>query len=100
MSEPEPSDPLQKLRISKVEANFWWRKHSPAGALLNNLMVAFIVVPVILVFKSYYKLSFLIFAFMAPYGFLMQWLAVYAVRAHLARNPESVVEFRDTGIIL
>ena len=88
------------FEISPIEATYWWRKNEAAGALLNNLMFAFIVVPVILVFKSFYVLSFVVFSLMVPYGLLVRRLAVLAVRAHLANHPERVLEFRDAGIIL
>jgi hypothetical protein len=88
------------LQISSLEANYWWRKTDPVGAFLNNLMFAFIVAPVVLVLRSYYVLSFVIFALMVPYGFLLRWLAVAAVRRRLAKHPEDMLEFREAGIIL
>jgi hypothetical protein len=62
-------------------------------------MLLFIVVPIGLVLKSFYALSFLIFALMVPYGFLMRRLAVRAVRQHLQRHPEERVQFEQAGII-
>ena len=88
------------LEISPIDANNWWRKNHPLGAALNRLILAFIVMPVALVFKEYYTLSFVIFAFMVPYCLLVRRLAVSAVRAHLANHPESVLEFREAGIIV
>ena len=96
MSESDPAE----LQISSVEAGYWWRKTNPVGALLNSLMFAFIVGPVILVFKSFYTLSLIVFALMVPYGFLLRWMAVLAVRRRLAKHPEDMLEFREAGIIL
>ena len=63
-----------ECEISAVEANYWWRRTTPAGALLNKLMFLFIVVPIGLVLKSLYSLSFVVFAFMVPYGFFLRFL--------------------------
>jgi hypothetical protein len=87
------------MNISRIEANYWWRKNEPAGALLNNLMVLFIVVPIGLVVERFYALSFVIFAFMVPYGFFMRHLAVRAVRRHLENHPEEREKFEQHGII-
>jgi hypothetical protein len=89
-----------EFEISPSEANHWWSKNQPVGILMNRLMLLFIVVPIFLVFQSYYTLSFVVFSLMVPYGFVVRRLAVSAVRAHLANNPESVLEFREAGIIL
>ncbi|HYR89009.1 MAG TPA: hypothetical protein VE422_33350 [Terriglobia bacterium] len=85
--------------ISSIEANYWWRKSQPAGAVLNSLMFLFIVVPIALVLKRFYALSFVVFAFMVPYGFLMRHLAVRAVRRHLESHPDDREEFEQHGII-
>src|SRR2546422_346349 len=69
---------LSQREISPAEANYWWRKNDPAGALLNNLMFLFIVVPIVLVLKSFYALSFVVFAMMVPYGLFLRRLAIYA----------------------
>jgi hypothetical protein len=95
MSEPDPPED----RISPIEANHWWRQSSPAGALLNKSMVLFIVVPVVLVFKNFYTLSFVTFVLMIPYGLFMRHLAVRAVRAHLQNHPEERETFEKAGII-
>ena len=100
MSESEGQDLHAHFEISSFEANYWWRKNIPLGAVLNNLMVLFIVAPVVLVFKNFYLLSFIVFAFMVPYGLVVRRMAVSAVRAHLANHPECVLEFREAGIIL
>jgi hypothetical protein len=88
------------IEVSPIDANNWWRKYHPLGAFLNRLMLAFVVAPVALVFKEYYTLSFVIFASMVPYGLLVRQMAVSAVRRHLANHPESVLEFREAGIIV
>ena len=88
-----------ECEISAVEANYWWRRTTPAGALLNKLMFLFIVVPIGLVLKSLYSLSFVVFAFMVPYGFFLRFLAVRAVRHHLEEHPEELEEFEQAGII-
>ena len=88
-----------ECEVSAVEANYWWRKTTPAGALLNKLMLLFICVPIALVFKSFYGLSFAVFAFMVPYGLFVRYLAVRAVRQHLEEHPEQREEFEQSGII-
>ena len=85
--------------ISSVEANYWWRETTPAGALLNKLMFLFIVAPIGLVLKRFYVLSFLVFALMVPYGLFLRQLAVRAVRAHLEDHPDECDEFERAGII-
>ena len=92
------SDPPES-RISPIEANYWWRQTSPEGAVLNKLIVLFIIVPIALVLKKLYALSFVVFALMVPYGFLMRHLAVRAVRQHLKEHPEQREEFEQAGII-
>jgi hypothetical protein len=86
-------------QISSVEANHWWRNTAPAGALLNRLMLLFIVAPVVLVLKSLYTLSFLVFVLMIPYGLFVRRLAVRAVRRHLQKHPEERERFEQMGII-
>lgn len=88
-----------QMVISSVEANYWWRETSPAGALLNKLIFLFIVVPIVLVLKSFYGLSFVVFAFMIPYGLFVRQLAVRAVRHHLENHPEEREDFEQAGII-
>ena len=85
--------------VSPAEANYWWRKNDPAGALLNNLMFLFIVVPIVLVLKSFYALSFIVFAMMVPYGLFLRRLAIHAVRHHLENHPEEWEKFEESGII-
>ena len=85
--------------IVAFEANHWWRKNEPLGALLNNLMFLFIVVPIALVIERLYVLSFIVFAFMVPYGFFVRHLSVRAVRKYLAEHPEAVEQFQQDGII-
>ena len=90
---------MSESKISASEANYWWRKNDPAGALLNNLMLLFIVVPIALVLKQFYALSFVVFVFMAPCGFFVRYLAVRAVRHYLENHPEEREEFEQSGII-
>ncbi|PYR68904.1 MAG: hypothetical protein DMG20_08535 [Acidobacteria bacterium] len=90
---------LSQREISPAEANYWWRKNDPAGALLNNLMFLFVVVPIVLVLKSFYALSFVVFAMMVPYGLFLRRLAIYAVRHHLENHPEEWEKFEESGII-
>ncbi len=85
--------------ISSAEANYWWRKNDPAGALLNNLMLLFIAIPIALVLKSFYAFSFVVFSFIVPYGLLVRRLAVRAVRQHLLHHPEEREKFEEAGII-
>ena len=86
-------------RIPGFEANSWWRKNQPSGALFNNLMFVFIVVPIALVIERWYLLSFIVFAFMIPYGFFVRRLAVRAVRRYLMENPEAAERFQQDGIV-
>jgi hypothetical protein len=87
------------LIVSPVEANYWWRETTPAGALLNKLLFLFIVVPIALVLKRFYVLSFIVFSLMVPYGLFVRHLAVRAVRQHLENHPEEREEFEQAGII-
>ncbi len=93
------SDAQDAPRVNAVEANSWWRKNDPAGALLNNLMFLFVVAPIALVLKQFYALSFVVFSFMVPYGLLVRRLAVRAVRNHLESHPDQRQEFEQYGII-
>ena len=93
------SDPRRKSPINALEANYWWRKNDPTGALLNNLMFLFIIAPIALVMKRFYVLSFVVFSFMVPYGLLLRRLAVRAVRNRLEKHPEELEEFEQSGII-
>jgi hypothetical protein len=85
--------------ISPIEANYWWRQSTPVGAVLSNLMVLFIVVPIVLVLKSFYGPSFIVFALMVPYGLFLRRLAVRAVRRHLEEHPEQRGDFEQAGIV-
>jgi hypothetical protein len=85
--------------ISSTEANDWWRRATAAGAVLNRLMVLFIVAPVVLVMRSFYTVSFVIFALIVPYGLFIRHLAVRAVRQHLQEHPEDRADFEQAGII-
>jgi hypothetical protein len=95
MSEFDPS----QCHVSPLEANYWWRQTSPEGALLNKLIILFILVPITLVVKQFYALSFVIFVLMVPYGLFMRHLAVRAVRSHLQTHPEDRANFEQEGII-
>src|SRR2546426_4723767 len=90
---------LSQREISPAEANYWWRKNDPAGALLNNLMLLFIAVPVTLVIKQFYAFSVVVFAFIVPYGFLVRHLAVRAVEQYLLDHPGEFEKFEEAGII-
>jgi len=94
-----PSPRGRGFNVSPAEANYWWRKNDPAGALLNNLMFLFVVGPIILVLKSFYALSFVVFALMVPYGLFVRWLAIRAVRRYLEDHPEECEKFEETRII-
>jgi hypothetical protein len=90
---------MSEYEISSVEANYWWRETAPLGALLNKLMFLFIVAPIGLVLKQFYTMSFVVFAFMVPYGLFVRQLAVRAVRQHLESHPEERDQFEQAGII-
>jgi hypothetical protein len=85
--------------VRSGEANRWWQQNSIVGVLLNRLMLLFIFVPIALVFINRYSLSLIVFAFMIPYGFLVRYLAMRAVRFHLALHPDAAEEFESQGII-
>jgi hypothetical protein len=93
------SDLSTTTQISAGEANQWWRESTPAGALLNKLLLLFIFVPIALVLKNLYTLSFVVFALMIPYGLFVRRLAVRAVRQHLEKHPEEQDRFEQAGII-
>src|ERR1051325_11571955 len=99
MVEPDPQSPLSIARINPIEANYWWRQTNPTGALLNKLMVLFIVAPVALVFKNLYGLSFAVFVLMVPYGLFVRRLAVRAALSHVHQHPEERENFEKAGII-
>jgi hypothetical protein len=87
------------VKIDPFEAHYWWRKNDAAGVILNKLMVLFIFVPIVLVMKRFYVISFVVFSFMVPYGLLLRHLAVRAVRRSLELHPEKSEEFQQEGII-
>jgi len=89
----------REFQIIPLEANNWWQKNDPTGTILNRLMLVFIFLPIGLVWKQYYALSFVVFACMIPYGFLVRKLAVRAVKNHLTTNPGEVEVFQQQGII-
>jgi len=89
----------REFQIIPLEANNWWQKNDPTGTILNRLMLVFIFLPIGLVWKRYYALSFVVFACMIPYGFLVRKLAVRAVKNHLTTNPGEVEVFQQQGII-
>ena len=95
MSESE----ISCFQISPTEANDWWRKNDPAGVILNRLLLLFILVPIGLVWKHYYVASFIVFAFMIPYGLWVRRLAIRAVRSYLTANPDQREDFEQQGII-
>ena len=90
---------MSEYEISSVAANHWWRETAPLGALLNKLMFLFIAAPIGLVLKQFYTMSFVVFAFMVPYGLFVRQLAVRAVRQHLESHPEEREQFEQAGII-
>jgi hypothetical protein len=85
--------------VRSGEANRWWQQNSILGVLLNRLMLLFVFGPIGLVLTNRYSLSLVVFAFMIPYGFLVRYLAMRAVRSHLALNPDDAEEFESHGII-
>jgi hypothetical protein len=90
---------MSTFEIRPAEASRWWQKNTVPGVLLNRLMLLFIFVPIGLVFLNLYTVSFVVFAFMVPYGLLLRHLAVRAVRQYLELHPEAVEEFENQGII-
>ncbi len=90
---------MADLQVNPAEANRWWQQNSVAGVLLNRLMLLFIFVPIGLVFMNQYKASFVVFAFMVPYGLFLRHLAVRAVRHHVTAHPEDLDEFQNQGVI-
>ena len=49
--------------------------------------------------KQFYALSFVVFAYMVPYGLFVRQLAVRAVRQHLESHPEARDEFEKQYIL-
>ena len=90
---------MPDLQINPVEASRWWQQNSVAGVLLNRLMLLFIFGPIGLVFMKKYTASFVVFAFMVPYGLFLRHLAIRAVRLYVSAHPETVAEFQDQGVI-
>jgi len=90
---------MSEFEVHPAEANRWWQKNTVPGVLLNRLMLLFIFVPIALVFLDWYAVSFVVFAFMVPYGLFLRHLAVRAVRRHLLMHPEALEEFENQGII-
>ena len=90
---------MPEFEVRPAEANRWWQKNTVVGVLLNRLMLLFVFVPIALVFLDSYTLSFVVFAFMVPYGLFLRHLAVRAVREHLKIHPEALEEFESQGII-
>lgn len=90
---------MSEFDISPAEATYWWRKNDPTGALLNTLMILFIIVPILLVWKQLFGYSAIVFAFMVPYGLFLRHLAVRAVRNHLANHPEAREALEQDGVI-
>ena len=90
---------MPSFEVRPGEANRWWQQTTVTGVLLNRLMFLFIFVPIALVFLDSYRLSFVVFAFMVPYGLFVRYLAVRAVRQHLEIHPEALQEFENEGII-
>ena len=90
---------FRHFEVVESEANDWWRSNDIAGAVLNRMMLLFIILPIVLVFKEFYLLSFLVFALMVPYGLFLRHLATRAVRRFLEANPETLVEFEQSGIV-
>lgn len=89
----------QPFKIVAGEANYWWRNNAVAGALLNKVMLLFVIVPIVLVLQKHYVLSVTVFVLMVPYGFLVQALATRAVRRHIEAHPETLEEFETSGIL-
>ena len=90
---------MSGFEVRSAEANRWWQQNSVFGVLLNRLMLLFIFTPIALVLYNRYTLSMIVFAFMIPYGFFLRFLAMRAVRAHIASNPDALDEFENQGII-
>jgi hypothetical protein len=51
------------------------------------------------VLKSFYALSFVVFALRVPYGLLVRRMAARAARLHLQDHPEDRQSFERAGII-
>ena len=90
---------MSTFEVRPSEANRWWQKNTVSGVFLNRLMLLFIFVPIGLVFLNSFTLSFIVFAFMVPYGLFVRHLAVRAVRQYLTLHPEALEEFEQQGII-
>ena len=74
-------------------------RSAPLSNDVNNLMLLFIAVPIALVIEHFYAFSFVVFAFIVPYGFFVRHLAVRAVEQYLVAHPEEFEKFEEAGII-
>ncbi len=90
---------MEQFEVVRSEAAYWWRTNVVAGAILHRSMLLFIAVPIALAFYEYYALSFVIFVLMVPYGFFLRNLATHAVIRFIRSHPETIEEFRSSGVI-
>ena len=89
----------RRFEVVPDEASYWWRTNAVSGALLHRLMLLFIAVPLVLVWKGYYVTSFVVFGFMVPFGLFLRYMAARAVVVLIERNPETFAEFQEAGVI-
>ena len=90
----------RQFKVVANEASYWWRTSAVSGALLYRLMLLFIAVPLVLVWKGYYVMSVVIFGFMVPYGFFLRHMAIRAVVSMIEKNPETYTRFEEASVIL
>ncbi len=95
-----PPAPEPGFRVLRKEASYWWRTRTVPGAVLHRLMLLFIFVPLALVYYRYYIASFLVFGGIVPYGLLLEYVAERSVVRAIRKNPETLEEFADEGVVL
>ena len=89
----------RQFEVDANEASYWWRTNAVLGALLNRLMLLFIAVPLVLVWKGLYVTSFVIFSFMVPYGLFLRRMAMRTVVVLIEKHPETFAEFEAAGVV-
>ena len=95
--EPDLTAPFE---VIQDEASYWWRTNRVSGTILYRLMLLFIFVPLTLVYYRHYIPSFLVFAGIIPYGYLLRYLAKRSVTLIIQKHPEALDHFEREGVIV
>ena len=89
----------RQFEVDANEASYWWRTNAVSGALLHRLILLFIAVPLVLLWKGYYVTSFAVFGFMVPFGLFLRYMAARAVVVLIEKHPETLAEFEEAGVV-